>query len=69
MQRRWAPWLSAEVDWLIVLKREVNKGDNAERNRFKRAFRAKALEDSEAYFNDIADEAAKALVQNNIKPV
>jgi len=69
-KRRRTPWLSVEADRLITLKREaVTRGDNAERNRLKRAFRSKALEDREAYFNGIAEEAQRALTQNNVRPI
>ena len=64
------PWLSAEADRLIELKRDaVNRGDNAERNRLKKAFNARAQEDRERYYNDIANEAEAAIQRNDMKPI
>ena len=64
------PWLSAEADRLIELKRDaVNRGDNAKRNRLKKAFNARAQEDRERYYNDIAKEAEAALQRSNMKPI
>ena len=62
------PWLSSEADNIIALKRAaVNRGDNAERNRLKSAFQAKAQEDRERYYNNIADDAEEALLRNDMK--
>ena len=47
----------------------VNRGDNAERNRLKRAFQAKAQADSERYCNNIADDAEEALQRNDMKTI
>ena len=64
------PCLSTEADRLIELKRDaVNRGDNAERNRLKRALKARAQEDRERYYNDIAREAEAALQRNDMKPI
>jgi len=64
------PWLSSEADNIISLKRAaVNRGDNAERNRLKRAFQAKAQEDREWYYNNIASNAEAALQRNDMKPI
>ena len=64
------PWLSREADNIISLKRAaVNRGDKPERNRLKRAFRAKALEDREHYYNEIANGAEAALQRNDMKPI
>src|SRR5271170_8103223 len=64
------PWLSSEADDIIALKRAaVNRGDNVERNRLKRAFQAKAQEDRERYYNNIASNAEAALQRNDMKPI
>ena len=64
------PWLSSEADDIIALKRAaVNRGDNVERNRLKRAFQARAQEDRERYYNNMAADAEAALQCNNMKPI
>ena len=64
------PWLSSEADDIIALKRAaVNRGDNVERNRLKRAFQARAQEDRERYYNNIAADAEAALQRNDMKPI
>ena len=47
----------------------VNRGDNAESNRLKRAFQAKAQEGRERYYNNIADDGEEALQRNDMKPI
>ena len=64
------PWLSDEAYQLIVEKRKaVERGDRRERNRLKRAFRARAWEDREYYYNDIADQAESSLRRHDLKSV
>ena len=45
------------------------KGDKPERNRLKRAFRVRALEDQEAYYSEIANDAETAAQRNDIKSI
>ena len=69
-KRPYKLWLSSEADKIIALKRApVDRGDNAERNRLKRAFQARAQEDRERYYNNIADDAEEALQRNDMKPI
>ena len=69
-KRPYKLWLSSEADKIIALKRApVDRGDNAERNRLKRAFQAKAQADSEHYYYNIADDAEEALQRNDMKPI
>ena len=47
----------------------VNRGYNAEKNSLKKAFQARAQEDRERYYNNIADDAEEALQRNDMKPI
>jgi len=60
------PWL---FDYqLIIEKRKAVERGHA-RNRLKHAFRAKAIQDKEHYYNDIADLAESSLRRIDLKTV
>ena len=44
------------------------KHDTGERKRSQGTFRAKAKEDCELYFNNMADEVEEGLIYNDLRP-
>ena len=63
------PWISVETLSVIDQKAEAHKcQDRAGRRRLQGIFRAKAKEDEERYFSQIADEIEDGLYRNDLRP-
>ena len=63
------PWLSGEALGLIKQKAEARlQGDKSSRNRLQREFISIAKRDRETFYNGLADDAERAMAQNELRP-
>jgi len=63
------PWVTNETLQVLEDKATARKRqDTTERRRLQGVFRAKAKEDSERYYNNLADEVEEGLLRNDLCP-
>ena len=69
MSIRKQPWLTDETLQVLEDKATARKRhDTTERRRLQGVFRAKAKEDRERYYNNLADEVEEGLLCNDLRP-